>query len=923
MGALTNQYVSQSYQGLLKFTNSSTGVTSNLQTIEDGLGNNLPIQISNSGVNITGSFYVSGLTSNTGLTEVLVVDTTSGQIYRNNISGSTGSSGTSGTSGQSGSSGTSGTSGSSGSSGTSGQSGSSGTSGTSGSSGQSGSSGTSGTSGSDGSSGTSGSSGSSGTSGSSGSSGSSGTSGSSGSSGSSGTSGDSIFAQTGSFWAATKNIQITGSLINSSSFTEKGNIYIQSSRQTSDFSNISSSIYDGNIIFGASDTQTQANATGSVVISGSNNIFLAGKLNQNDGFYSYVSGSYNIMGNGISLSTSSVMRPATNNNFINNANVNVTFLTSSLAAPIISNNVIFGTSTHTIDHSSGSLTFTGNLIVGNQTFATFQNNIRGIAIPSITSNYMGGSPVLNHISSSITFDRNITNGISSPTITNLVSSSFAAGTNGINFNRNFVHGNLIGIWASGSSATSQTRTFLDNIIGGSNTAVSSSYVGSNNAHLIASVIWGQNLIVSSSHASTAGGSAFFGRYNDTSLDLHRSQEIVFGIGTGTGVSNRRTSLWVTSGSLVGISGSLFVTSSNIQLGYLSGSVGITKINAFNSTTQNAFYHDSTNSNTVIGLSTAVDNGFGSGSQANIIIGRGQWNFSSGSNNILIGNSNQHTSGSNNLILGKASQFRTGSWNTFIGSIDQEFSSSAVDVNNHLIISTPQEVPVIIAKRGAGVSNPIQMGFPTQITGSLTASGSNPHRLIGNTQFTGSLYITGSDVNIMGISNETGSYFVTMDSTGSLHYATPVQALPALYEVGAFYSTGSVTATANVSGSFTYTTTLGVNGVTITSGSRINVPDAGTYNFQYSIQLSQGSGAGDVAVWLKKNGSNVADTATYITVPSNQKSLMALNLWDIANANDYYEIAYQSDSSNTTFQTVAATGNIPRSPSIILTVNQVR
>jgi hypothetical protein len=84
--------------------------------------------------------------------------------------------------------------------------GSSFTAATSGTSGSSGTAGTSGSSGSDGTSGTSGSSGTAGTSGSSGSSGTAGTSGSSGSSG------DSLFAETGSFWATTNDIQITGSL---------------------------------------------------------------------------------------------------------------------------------------------------------------------------------------------------------------------------------------------------------------------------------------------------------------------------------------------------------------------------------------------------------------------------------------------------------------------------------------------------------------------------------------------------------------------------------------------------------------------------------------------------------------------------------------------------------------------------------------
>ena len=60
MGQLTNLYVSQSYQGLIKLADSTTGVTGTLQYTQDGVGNNLPLQISTTTVNITGSFLVNG-----------------------------------------------------------------------------------------------------------------------------------------------------------------------------------------------------------------------------------------------------------------------------------------------------------------------------------------------------------------------------------------------------------------------------------------------------------------------------------------------------------------------------------------------------------------------------------------------------------------------------------------------------------------------------------------------------------------------------------------------------------------------------------------------------------------------------------------------------------------------------------------------
>ena len=188
---LNNLYVSSSYQGLLKMTDSTNGVTNTLQTVQTGDGSDTPLQVSLTEVNISGSFFVNGLP---------VLGSTSGT---SGTSGSSGSNGTDGSSGTSGSSGTgfsvmgnwnntttyhlndvvlfqgqsyvalstntnnppavwpavwsvfsaAGSSGTSGSNGSNGSSGSSGTSGSNGSSGTSGINGTSGTSGSNGTSG--------------------------------------------------------------------------------------------------------------------------------------------------------------------------------------------------------------------------------------------------------------------------------------------------------------------------------------------------------------------------------------------------------------------------------------------------------------------------------------------------------------------------------------------------------------------------------------------------------------------------------------------------------------------------------------------------------------------------------------------------------------------------------------------------
>jgi hypothetical protein len=206
-----------------------------------------------------------------------------------------------------------------------------------------------------------------------------------------------------------------------------------------------------------------------------------------------------------------------------------------------------------------------------------------------------------------------------------------------------------------------------------------------------------------------------------------------------------------------------------------------------------------------------------------------------------------------------------------------------------------------------------------VTGSLRTSGSST--LIGQNTISGAFYIASSSL----FYNNTGSSLVAYDTTtGQLFHTTYQSALPALFSAGGFYATSSQFATANVSGAFVYDTSLGINSVHLNhSSSHIVVDKAATYNIQFSIQIQQGAGSVDLAVWLKKNDINVPNTTTYITIPSNQKSFFALNLWDTANANDFYEIAYQSSGPNTSFPYIAATGNIPACPSIIVTLNQVR
>jgi hypothetical protein len=154
-------------------------------------------------------------------------------------------------------------------------------------------------------------------------------------------------------------------------------------------------------------------------------------------------------------------------------------------------------------------------------------------------------------------------------------------------------------------------------------------------------------------------------------------------------------------------------------------------------------------------------------------------------------------------------------------------------------------------------------------------------------------------------------------TGSLTVGGNLQ-----FNVGAFQSTQSQSGSANVSQSINYDTTDYSQGVSFL-GSQITIANKGVYNIQFSAQLLADTGADDVYIWLKKNGTNVAATAGHVVLDNNQELIAAWNYVVDSAAGDYYELVWQSANGDAILLAETASGNIPSVPSIITTVTQVR
>ncbi len=378
-------------------------------------------------------------------------------------------------------------------------------------------------------------------------------------------------------------LKVTGSLF------ERGTMFVQSNNTSLNPTNYLTSSQSGqsNIVLGWGDnpgasgaSSNQANYSGSLRITGSNNIVALPQIRAT-GFslgsdlQGYLSGSNNIInGNnaGIFLNTGSLLFPKTTGNWVaNQSYIAMNFTTSSLAGghPIVQSNTLYGGAI-TINSNSGSITsLAANLVNGSNLTSTqnFVTNVR----PTISTNIIGGAVTLNHISSSINYQNNINN--SAITVNNHLSSSNIT-NNSLTISNNMVLGGSsstgLSVWVSGSQNTNVTRNIIDNLIGGKNIVVSSSFVSSSNSNLVSSLIYGNGLTVSGSHtAGTNGGSTFLGRFNGLN-GLEYSQDVVFAVGTGTSAAARRTGFWIDSGSFTNVSGA-FNTIGNATV---SGSLNV-------------------------------------------------------------------------------------------------------------------------------------------------------------------------------------------------------------------------------------------------------------------------------------------------------------------------------------------------------------
>jgi hypothetical protein len=188
-------------------------------------------------------------------------------------------------------------------------------------------------------------------------------------------------------------------------------------------------------------------------------------------------------------------------------------------------------------------------------------------------------------------------------------------------------------------------------------------------------------------------------------------------------------------------------------------------------------------------------------------------------------------------------------------------------------------------------------------------------------------LAGANVNLSPIS---GLGDVTVTSFGTNLYNT------ATGSYGSFYDTGSVLATSTTTiYSMSLNTTDISNGVFVSASNgnntRVKFTNAGTYNLQFSSQFSNtDNSTQDAVVWIRKNGTDVTDSAGTVGVPpfkagSNGQVIAAWNYYLSLSAGDFIQMCWHVEQANViTLETIPAgvSPTHPRTPSTILTATRV-
>lgn len=227
------------------------------------------------------------------------------------------------------------------------------------------------------------------------------------------------------------------------------------------------------------------------------------------------------------------------------------------------------------------------------------------------------------------------------------------------------------------------------------------------------------------------------------------------------------------------------------------------------------------------------------------------------------------------------------------------------------VKIPNLTAATVPLAGSEVLEIVQSSFSRKVAASDIAATATNVRTVA-TGGTGAATLTGY-VKGNGTSAFTAAATVPYADLAGRAFAQPSSSVD---------QTGNVAAATAV----TFNTDLTGTGISVVASTQITLAAAGTYMLAPSIQFANsGANDHDITVWFRKNGSNIANSATIITIPKigdGGSAMFSLSFFDTVTAGQYIEIMWLPESVQVTVEHFAVGAIAPAIPSIICPVTRI-
>jgi hypothetical protein len=123
---------------------------------------------------------------------------------------------------------------------------------------------------------------------------------------------------------------------------------------------------------------------------------------------------------------------------------------------------------------------------------------------------------------------------------------------------------------------------------------------------------------------------------------------------------------------------------------------------------------------------------------------------------------------------------------------------------------------------------------------------------------------------------------------------------------------------------TFDTDVHSDDITRTSSSRFTITKAGSYEVTISAVCDTTVAGKHLEMWLRKNGSDVADSNTRVHMPANSEVTLTVSFIELMAVDDYFEFWMWGDSTGARILAtpVGTSPDRPAVPSIIMTVKYI-